>query len=809
MKKGLKSAVSMLLSIALLLSICILPANAVEVEDYIAVSTKQDFYNIRNNPNLNYYLTNDIHIEEEDYWSTGIFKGGFEHFANFHGTLDGCGHAISGLVSDYGITGSNYGTIKNLEFKSCEFRLAAFARSNDNNIINCKISDTIIGNSTSTTYDRAGIVSYNNGTIRYCSVANDCTIYGDGGISSENYGTIDYCVNYANFNLDDDIGGISANNEAVITNCINNGNLSSTGGDVGGISAQNSGVIENCVNNGEININSGNWCYAAGIAAKIYNSTYGGKYIKNCLNTGKISTLKEECASGISHYRAGQPLYCVNTGTVTSKGVSSYAFCEPYYKYSSDKTPQEESIPRNCYYKSGSGLPLTDENGTVYGTSFTNSQLSESYLSGLDFENVWKLENGKLSLRCEEAIQTAITAYQYPEKTYFLRGQALDISDDLLVFGLYSSGEWYDLFEDEYTINGYDPNKLGKQKITVNSVANEENSFNFNVYVQDTIDKQSIKLSKTEYVYSGVECKPTVTITDRITRRRLTSGKDYSVSYSKNINAGTAKVTITGKGNYKGSTSKTFKIVPRNISTVSFSGLPKSTSYTGKYIKPTVKAYYNGKTLKNSTDYTVSYKNNLNAGTATVTVKGKGNYTGSKNLTFKISPISISKLKLSLSPASYTYNGKVKAPKVIVKDSAKKTISSKSYTVSYQSGRKNVGKYKVTVKMKGNYSGSKNLYFTINPPTTTVSKLVAGKKSATVYITKKSSQVSGYQIQYATNKKFSGAKTKTISSYKTTKCSLTGLSAKKYYYVRVRTFKKVSGKTYYSGWSTLKYVKTK
>ena len=164
---------------------------------------------------------------------------------------------------------------------------------------------------------------------------------------------------------------------------------------------------------------------------------------------------------------------------------------------------------------------------------------------------------------------------------------------------------------------------------------------------------------------------------------------------------------------------------------------------------------------------------------------------------------------IKLSASTYAYNSKVIKPTVTVKDSKNKTISSKYYTVTYQSGRKNVGKYKVTIKFKGNYSGSKVLYFTINPPKTTVSKLVAGKKSATVYITKKSAQVTGYQIQYATNKNFKSAKTKTISSYKTTKYALKGLSAKKYYYVRVRTYKKVSGITYYSGWSTLKYVKTK
>ena len=163
-----------------------------------------------------------------------------------------------------------------------------------------------------------------------------------------------------------------------------------------------------------------------------------------------------------------------------------------------------------------------------------------------------------------------------------------------------------------------------------------------------------------------------------------------------------------------------------------------------------------------------------------------------------------------LSTTTYTYNGKVKTPSITVKDSAGKTLKKNTdYTVTYASGRKNVGTYKVTIKMIGKYSGTKTLNFKINPAKTTVSKLTAGKKSITVAITKKSTQVTGYQIQYSTSKKFTNAKTKTISNYMTTKYTLKSLSAKKTYYVRVRTYKKVGSTTYYSGWSTYKYVKTK
>ena len=157
----------------------------------------------------------------------------------------------------------------------------------------------------------------------------------------------------------------------------------------------------------------------------------------------------------------------------------------------------------------------------------------------------------------------------------------------------------------------------------------------------------------------------------------------------------------------------------------------------------------------------------------------------------------------TLSTTSYTYDGKVKTPTVTVKDSAGKTLKKNTdYTVSYAKGRKNVGTYKVTIKLKGNYSGTKTLNFKINPAKTAVSKLTASKNSIKVNVTKKSTQVTGYQIQYSTSKKFTGAKT--ITSYKTTSVTLKNLKVKKLYYIRVRTYKTVNGKKYYSAWSTSK-----
>ncbi len=170
---------------------------------------------------------------------------------------------------------------------------------------------------------------------------------------------------------------------------------------------------------------------------------------------------------------------------------------------------------------------------------------------------------------------------------------------------------------------------------------------------------------------------------------------------------------------------------------------------------------------------------------------------------------------IKLSKTAFTYNGKVQKPSVTVKDSKGKTLKKGTdYTVSYSSGCKNVGRYTVKVTLKGNYSGTKSLTYNINPKGTSVSKLTAAKKGFKVTWKKQATQTTGYQVQYSTNKNFKkGNKTVTISKNKTTSKSVSKLSAKKKYYVRVRTYKtvKIGGKSVklYSGWSKAKSVTTK
>ena len=242
-----------------------------------------------------------------------------------------------------------------------------------------------------------------------------------------------------------------------------------------------------------------------------------------------------------------------------------------------------------------------------------------------------------------------------------------------------------------------------------------------------SISKASVTLSTSTYAYDGKAKKPGVTV--KLNGKTLKNGTDYTVSYSNNTKVGTAKVTITGKGNYTGSVSKTYSI-KNNFKKATISGISNK-SYTGKNITQSITVKYNGKTLKNGTDYTVSYSSNKNIGTATVKVTGKGSYAGTITKTFKINPAKQEIQKL--------------------------TAKSKAFFVDW-----------------------------------------AQKGSAT-----------GYEIQYATNSKFTSAKKVTIKNNKTDKTTVSKLSGKKKYYVCVRSYTTVKGTKYYGAWSASKSVTTK
>ena len=152
--------------------------------------------------------------------------------------------------------------------------------------------------------------------------------------------------------------------------------------------------------------------------------------------------------------------------------------------------------------------------------------------------------------------------------------------------------------------------------------------------VEIDISSAVIELDNTNFDYNGSEIEPEVTSV-RLKGVTLSAGKDYEVSYSDNVNAGTAHCIIAGIGEYSGSASKSFTIAPRYLTEAEISNIPDQ-EWTGSAIEPDVTVSLGGRELIAGTDYTLSYEDNVDPGSATVYANGNGNYRGTASKFFNI-----------------------------------------------------------------------------------------------------------------------------------------------------------------------------
>ena len=217
----------------------------------------------------------------------------------------------------------------------------------------------------------------------------------------------------------------------------------------------------------------------------------------------------------------------------------------------------------------------------------------------------------------------------------------------------------------------------------------------------------TVTLSQTSFAYTGARRVPEVTVKSGDKVLRL--GTHYSWVATKCRSAGTATLTVKGKGMFEGSRTVHYKIVPADIAGASFATV-KDKVYTGKAIKPAPDVTFNGKKVVKGTGYKISYKDNTDVGTASIVFKGKGNFTGTKTITFKIRAASIAGGKATVRNATYT--GKACKPKVTVSVGKNVLRSKRDYKLVYQN---NVDAGTATVVITGidNYKGTLKAKFKI------------------------------------------------------------------------------------------------
>jgi hypothetical protein len=339
---------------------------------------------------------------------------------------------------------------------------------------------------------------------------------------------------------------------------------------------------------------------------------------------------------------------------------------------------------------------------------------------------------------------------------------------------------------------------------------------------ENEIDIRETSISEiATQVYTGKAVIPVITVKDD--SAVLVQNTDYTVTYKNNVNAGTATVTIAGLGKYTGEVTKTF-LIKKAGNTITASNLTKKATTKAQTFNINAKAK-GGKLTYKSNNSKISISN-----TGKVTIAA--NYVGTANITItagddnyetvtKSIKITVNKVSNTITASNFTKTYSTKKQTFSIgakrKGKGKLTYSSNNAKVKVNSAgkvtvnAKFIGKATVTIKVAANgiyKAATKKITVTVNPTKTSISKVTNTKGKKLTISWNKNTVATGYQIQYSTKKTFlSVSRTMTIKKNSMTSKTITGLTKGKKYYVRIRTYKSVSGKKYYSGWSMAKNIK--
>ena len=630
------------------------------------------------------------------------------HIAQYSGTFDGNNKTVSGLYLNgnsarIGLFGSSEadGNIKNVGvvdsyFKGNDF-VGGVCGRNDGTITNCYNA----GNLTAIDPTAAigGICGYNGngGTIANCY--NTGTVTATGSVAS--------------------VGGVCGCSIAPISNCYNIGTVTATssGADISGICGYNFGPVTNCyyladtedenggktaaqfasgeiayllsqgcsTGEGDATVTYDGSIWGQTIGTDTYPLLHGEKVYKNITYLGcndlsdvvsVVYSNEDKTTYGDHDYVDGVCRYCDEEAlaSVTSGEIITY------YPSLQDAIDYAENIPdsvvaviadtdnSNFYVNNPDSDFTIDINGNNVGSIVANNgkiSIIDSKTNG----EIW----GGLTVNSDSIVTLGDVKILYLTKVY---GQLILNGGDLAYVYLYENNAkvffnnsdikinnciyWHDEYFEGVIINAEPHNiipiipnwsRLEANTPLVGAGDNitldvewfdissgiveldmtsriEDNKLIIGALINDKV-KTEFDEGET-FTYSGAELKPTVRV--YINRgvqadEQLIENTDYTVTYSDNINAGTATATITGIGAYSGSKNITFTIEPKKIDSPTFDGLKSEYTYTGQKVEPEF-TLWDGDTVIPSSEYEVIYSDNTEVGTATVTIKDAsgGNY---------------------------------------------------------------------------------------------------------------------------------------------------------------------------------------
>ena len=765
----IKKIISIILVAALCFTMAPLKANAKEEteKEFKEIRTIEDLYAINNDTSGNYRLMNDIDMTEETAkggsWDTGH---GWTPLNDFSGEFDGNGYRIKGM-NIYGNPGNNVGLFKRIAPRGKVYNLG---------MVDVKIGDL----------DEIEDVGCYIGTVAgdVCGMVSKC--YSSGNIVCPKNN-----INYSKY-----VGGIA--------------------GYLGWYYDEIGDIISECYNTAKIDNSANddseykNIVYVGGIAGYCY----GENKIIECYNAGEIS------GSGVVPYSRVQKCYYL-AGSATDEDKYATKLTEAQmsmpevftgfdfentweidpnstYKYPQLKGNRHqrvegisiESLPNKLDYAQGEDI--TTDGGSIKityeGGYDTTVLLTKDMLSGYDMSIVGtqtiKVNYGGKTAEFEiKTGEIAVTSVSITGINTIPKGTQMKLSVSVAPENATdNSVKWSSSDESKATVDA-DGNvtALATGEVTITATASNGVSAAHKLAITAPcvllmLDESSVTLYKGDTKEIGTKLSP-IDTTDKVVWSSSNSNI-ASVGDSGVITAvSPGETTITAKaGNGKAVCQVTVK---QNLSSFYIVGVADKT-YTGNSIEQDIKVTDGNVTLNKDEDYTVSYSNNINVGTAEITISGLGYYEGSIKKAFNIMS---KKNDNVISKPDNTNNNNDNTND----DTNDDADDDSDYVFGVDDNEDNNTAKKITVGK------------------VTISKVrnIKGRKIEIKY--KKVSKAKGYQVRYSLKSNMGSSKTKTTAK---TKYTLTSLKKKKKYYIQVRAYRyKTSKKKVYGKWSSKKSIK--
>lgn len=355
----------------------------------------------------------------------------------------------------------------------------------------------------------------------------------------------------------------------------------------------------------------------------------------------------------------------------------------------------------------------------------------------------------------------------------------------------------------EFTVTASNNIRPGVATLTITGRGNNYTGTilkNFNIKAD--LSRYGRIASIEDQVYTGYQITPQVTLT--CGGNLLNQGSDYTVTYMNNTGIGRATVTATATNDsyYIGSATGSFNI-SNTAGGMEITGYASSYTYTGYAITPDVAVTMNGRLLNRGTDYVVSYYNNVNVGTASMTVTGMGSFSGTKTINYTIEAKNIENC-LTTTVTNYKYTGNTYTPSVTVTDSStgKTLVAGTDYTIVY-SNNTNPGTASITVTaLSKNYTGSKVIPFKITSAAVSGLRVSSIKNSSLKLSWSSQDYADGYQI--------CNSKNRVIATTSKNSYTVKGLNSCTTYKYKVRSYvENTDGSRSYGSFSTAVSAKTR